>query len=253
MQLIDSHAHIYLPEFDADRAEVLQRAAEKGIATILMPAIDTTTHQQMLAVAAAWPQCRATMGLHPCSVKESYNQELAVVEEYLKARKFVAVGEIGLDFYWDTTFQQQQLEAFEIQIRWALHYNLPIVIHSRNSMDACIDVVSRFPGVRGVFHCFSGTVEQAERILGLRFYLGIGGVVTYKNAGLDGVIKAIGLDAVLLETDAPYLTPVPFRGKRNESSYLSLIAAKLAEATSLSMEDVAAITTQNAKKLFGLT
>ena len=252
MQLIDSHAHIYLPEFDADRAEVLQRAAEKGIATILMPAIDATTHQQMLAVEAAWPQCRAMMGLHPCSVKEEYKQELAVVEESLKSRKFAALGEIGLDFYWDTTYEQQQFEAFETQIRWALHYDLPVVIHSRNAMDACIDVVSRFPGVRGVFHCFSGTVEQARRLLDLHFYLGIGGVVTYKNAGLDVVIKAIGLDAVLLETDAPYLSPVPFRGKRNESSYLSLIAAKLAEATGLSIEAVATITTQNAKKLFGL-
>ena len=165
----------------------------------------------------------------------------------------MAVGETGLDFFWDRTFTKEQYESFQTQIELAKLYDIPVVIHSRNSMDACIDVVSRFPGVRGVFHCFSGTVEQAERILGLRFYLGIGGVVTYKNAGLDSVIKAIGLDAVLLETDAPYLTPVPFRGKRNESSYLSLIAAKLAEATSLSMEDVAAITTQNAKKLFGLT
>jgi len=253
MQFIDSHAHIYLPEFDADRNEALTRAAEKGIVQILMPAIDSTTHQQMLDTEAAWSHCRAMMGLHPCSVNDGYLQELALVENFLKDREFIAIGEIGLDFYWDTTFSKEQYQAFEIQIGYALQYDLPIVIHSRNAMDACIDVVRRYPGLRGVFHCFSGTVEQARQIMDLQFYLGIGGVVTYKKAGLDAVVQAVGLEAVLLETDAPYLTPVPYRGKRNECSYIPLVAAKLAEVTGLSLEEVAALTTGNSKKLFGLS
>jgi TatD DNase family protein len=253
MQLIDTHAHIYLPEFDADREAVLKRAADNGITHILMPAIDRTTHAQMLLAETAWPACHAMIGLHPCSVSEAYREELATVEAYLKQQPFVAIGEIGLDFYWDTTHQQQQYEAFEMQIQWALQHDLPIVIHSRNAMDACIEVVEKYPGVRGVFHCFSGTIVQARRLLALGFYLGIGGVVTYKNAGLDKVMEAIGLDAVVLETDAPYLAPVPHRGKRNESSYLLLVAQKLATITGRTLEDVAAITTQNAKKLFRLT
>jgi TatD DNase family protein len=253
MQFIDTHAHIYLPEFDADREVLLNRAAEKGVGRILMPAIDTTTHAQLLATEASWPQCSAMMGLHPCSVNEQFGNELTVVETYLKSRSFIAIGEIGLDFYWDATFKQQQYEAFETQIRWALQYDLPIAIHSRNALDDCIKVVGKYPGLRGMFHCFSGTVEQANRIMDLSFYMGIGGVLTYKNAGLDKVIQAIGLDAVVLETDAPYLTPVPHRGKRNESSYIPLIAAKLAEVTSHSIEDVAAITSQNATTLFRLT
>lgn len=253
MQLIDTHAHIYLPEFDSDREELLKRAAEKGITHILMPAIDTATHQSMLAVAAQWPQCQAMMGVHPCSIKENYKDELNVVETYLQDQKFTAVGEIGLDFYWDVTFKQQQYEAFEMQIEWAIQYNLPIVIHSRNALAECIDVVSNFPNAQGVFHCFSGTAEQAQRIMELGFYLGIGGVVTYKKAGLDNVLKAVGLEAVVLETDAPYLTPVPHRGKRNEPSYIPLIAAKVAEALNLPIELIATISTQNASKLFKLS
>lgn len=252
MQLIDTHAHIYLPDFNADRNAMLQRAAEAGITRILMPAIDSATHPQLLAVADAWPHCHAMMGLHPCSVTERYAEELAIVEAYWKSRRFVAVGEIGLDFYWDTTFKQQQHEAFETQIRWALYENVPIVIHSRQALDECIEVVRRHPGLRGVFHCFSGTVAQAQQIIDLQFYLGIGGVATYKKSGLDDVIKTIGLDAVVLETDAPYLTPVPHRGKRNESTYLSLVAQKLADVTGHTPEEVAAVTTQNAQKLFDL-
>lgn len=253
MQLIDTHAHIYLPAFDADRSEVLNRAAEKRVGAILLPAIDTATHEQMLSVAVQYPQCQAMMGLHPCSVQENYKKELAVVETYLKEGKFIAVGEIGLDFYWDTTFKQQQYEAFETQIEWALKYDLPIAIHSRSAMDECIEVVGNYVGLRGVFHCFSGTAAQAKQIMDLQFYLGIGGVVTYKKAGLDTVLQTVGLDAVVLETDAPYLTPVPHRGRRNECSYLPLIAAKIAEATDRSTEEVAAITTQNAMNLFNLS
>jgi TatD DNase family protein len=252
MQFIDTHTHIYLPEFDADRDAVLERAAHNGIDRILMPAIDTATHAQMLAVEAQRPGCSAMMGLHPCSITAAWEKELYVVEMHLQQRKFTAIGEIGLDFYWDTTFKPQQYEAFETQIRLAVQYGLPIAIHSRNALDACIEVVSNYPGVRGVFHCFSGTVEQARQIMELQFYLGIGGVVTYKNARLDKVMEAVGLDAVVLETDAPYLAPVPHRGKRNECSYLLLVAQKLAAVTGYTLEAVAALTTQNAKKLFGL-
>lgn len=253
MQWIDTHAHLYLPEFDADRNEIVRRAAAAGIKSILMPAVDAGTHQQMLLVEAAYPWCQAMMGLHPCSVTETYDEALATVEAYLTNRRFVAVGEIGLDFYWNTTFKPQQYEAFERQIGWALQQDLPIVIHSRNALDECIDVVRRHPGLRGVFHCFSGTAEQANQIMDLNFFLGIGGVVTYKKAGLDQVLQTVGLEAVVLETDAPYLTPVPYRGKRNESSYVPLIAGKIAMALNRTLEDVAMITTQNARKLFRLS
>jgi TatD DNase family protein len=253
MQFIDTHAHVYLPEFDADREAILTRAADNGITHILMPAIDITTHAQMLSVETAWPSCHAMIGLHPCSVSENNAGELAAVEAYIKNRPFLAIGEIGLDFYWDASHKQQQYEAFELQIQWAIQHDLPIVVHSRNAMDDCIEVVQKYPRVRGVFHCFSGTAAQARRLIDLGFYLGIGGVVTYKNAGLDKILEVIGLDAVVLETDAPYLAPVPHRGKRNECSYLVLIAQKLAAITGRPVEEVAAISTQNAKKLFRLT
>ena len=252
MQLIDTHAHLYLPEFDADREGIMARAKESGVEWILMPAIDSGTHAHLLKMEAQWLQCKSMMGLHPCSINETYTNELAVISSYLKQRSFIAVGEIGLDFYWDTTFKQQQYTAFETQIQWALDYNLPIVIHSRNALDECIAVVKNFPGVRGVFHCFSGTAEQAADIRFLGFFLGIGGVVTYKNAGLDKVMATMGLDGVVLETDAPYLAPVPYRGKRNESSYLPLVVRKLAESTMCSTTEVETITTQNARKLFKL-
>jgi TatD DNase family protein len=253
MRLIDTHAHIYLEDFDADRELIIQKAIESGIDTIIMPAIDAATHPQMLLVEATFPQCTAMMGLHPCSVKENFEAELDIVQDYLQQRSFVAIGEIGLDFYWDTTFTQQQYQAFETQVQWALQYDLPIVIHSRNAMDECIAVVKKYPGLRGVFHCFSGTVEQAQQTIELGFLLGIGGVVTYKNAGLDKVIAAIGIDKLVLETDAPYLAPVPFRGKRNESSYLQAITGKIASVTGHTIEEIANITTENAKKLFKLS
>jgi len=176
---------------------------------------------------------------------------LAIVGDHLKANKFSAVGEIGLDFYWDKTFTNQQYKAFELQVEWALAYQLPIVIHSRNAMDECIEVVKKYPAVRGVFHCFSGTVPQAQEIINAGFFLGIGGVVTYKNAGLDKVIAEIGIDHLVLETDAPYLAPVPHRGKRNESSYLMLIAQKISDITGKSLDEVAEVTSKNASILFG--
>lgn len=252
MLLTDTHAHIYLPEFNAGRAEMLHAAADKGISTIYMPAIDSTTHAQMLSVEAQFSQCIAMMGLHPCSVNEQYEAELALVESYLQQRPFAAVGEIGLDFYWDVTFKQQQYAAFEKQIDWAFQYDLPIVIHSRNAIDECIEVVQNHKGLKGIFHCFSGTEQQARRIIDAGFLLGIGGVVTYKNAGLDKVVAAMGLDHVVLETDAPYLAPVPYRGKRNEPAYLDAIAEKLVALTGKRKEEIAARTTENATKLFKL-
>jgi TatD DNase family protein len=250
MQLIDTHAHIYLPEFDADRSVLMQKAKEAGVQTIVMPAIDASTHLQMLATEKEYENCTAMMGLHPCSVKENYEEELRVVKKYTEERTFVAIGEIGLDFYWDTTHTAQQYKAFETQIEWALELNLPIVIHSRNAMDECIAVVKKYPGLKGIFHCFSGTVEQAQQIIDLQFLLGIGGVVTYKNAGLDKVVAQIGIDQLVLETDAPYLAPVPYRGKRNECSYLTLVAEKVAAVTGRTIDEVAAVTSENAIKLF---
>lgn len=252
MYLIDSHAHIYLNEFDADREAIVDHAQAAGVQQILMPAIDATTHDVMLAVEAEFPGCRAMMGLHPCSVKENYLEELEIIKNFLQQRQFVAIGEIGLDFYWDKTFVQQQFKAFHAQIRLALDNQLPIAIHSRNATDECIGVVRQYPGLRGVFHCFSGTTEQAEKIIALGFMLGIGGVVTFKNAGLDKVIEKVGLSHVILETDAPYLAPVPFRGKRNEPAHVPLVAQRLAQIAGVPAETVAEITSANTRKLFGL-
>jgi TatD DNase family protein len=248
--LIDTHAHIYLPEFDEDRDVILSGAQEAGVGAIYLPAIDSTTHEAMLQTEASYRFCKAMIGLHPCSVKEAYQSEIDTVKYYLQQRNFVAIGEIGLDFYWDKTFTQHQYEAFHLQIEIALAYDLPIVIHSRNAIDECIEVVSQYQGLRGVFHCFSGNEAQAKKIIGLNFLLGIGGVVTFKNSGLDKVIELVGLSSVVLETDAPYLAPVPYRGKRNEPAYTKLVAEKLSKLLALSIEEVARITSANAEKLF---
>ena len=256
MQLIDTHCHIYLDAFDADRAEMLERAAQQDIGRFYLPAIDSATHDAMIQLGDAYPdRCIPMMGLHPCSVKEDYQKELAIVEEWMNRRDFVAIGEIGLDFYWDKTFVQEQHIAFEQQMQWALDKNLPIVIHTRNAMQETINAVQPFAkkGLRGIFHCFSGSVESAQQITRMGFYLGIGGVLTYKNAGLPAALEQIGLEWMVLETDAPYLTPVPFRGKRNEPAYLEHVVAKLAETKGISIEEVAAVTTSNAQKIFQKT
>jgi len=255
MNLIDTHCHIYSSEFDIDRPAMIGRAEYEGITKMLMPAIDLSTHVQMLSLEKEFPgKCLSMMGLHPCSVKENYFDELAAVEEQFEKRPFVAVGETGLDFYWDLTYTKQQYEVFQRQIELALQYEIPIVIHSRNSTNECIDLVEKNQKgkLKGVFHCFSGSIEQALRITGLNFYLGIGGVLTFKKSGLDAVIGQMGLDHIVLETDAPYLAPVPFRGKRNECSYLKYVAGKLAEIMKLTVEEIAEITTANAKELFDL-
>ncbi|RYY20205.1 MAG: TatD family deoxyribonuclease [Chitinophagaceae bacterium] len=251
--LVDTHSHLYSEEFAVDIAEVMTRARKEGVAKIYLPSIDSSATDAMLHLEASYPEnCFAMMGLHPCYVKENYLEELELVKQWLSQRSFAAVGEIGLDYYWDRSFDQEQKEAFAIQMDLALQYSLPIVIHSRDSMDDSIKMVqSRSDaGIRGVFHCFSGTYEQAVKIIDMGFYLGIGGVLTYKKSGLAEVVEKLPMSALVLETDAPYLSPVPFRGKRNESSYLKHILSRLAEIKRLPEQEIAAVTTSNAEKLF---
>ncbi len=253
--MIDTHCHLYLDEFKTDIQEVINRANSAGVHKFYLPGIDSTEIEHMFLLEEKFPgTCFAMMGLHPCSVKENYLDELAIVKNWLDKRKFAAIGEIGLDFYWDKTYSRQQYEAFRLQIELSLHHKLPIVIHTRNAIQETIDVVKEFVsgGVRGIFHCFGGTVQQAAEIIDAGFYLGIGGVVTYKNAGLAEVLSKIDLQYMVLETDAPYLTPVPCRGKRNESSYLNYVAEKLAIIKKVSIEEIDEITTANAEKIFGL-
>lgn len=254
MPLIDTHTHIYLPEFDPDQAAMLLRAEKESVEKILLPAIDSETHGRLLDLEARFPAlCLSMMGLHPCSVKENFREELKIARDHLEARKFVAVGEIGLDFYWDKTFTDQQYAALHEQLEWAIHFDIPVSIHSRNATDECIKVVSAHQKgkLKGVFHCFSGDTEQAKQAIETGLYLGIGGVLTFRNSGLDKVMEHISLEHIVLETDAPYLAPVPFRGKRNEPAYLKYVVEKLANIKGLSQEEVAEITTANAKKLFG--
>lgn len=254
MIFTDTHCHLYSNDFSIDIDDVITRAESEGVKKFYLPAIDSTTHEQMIKLENRFPEkCSAMMGLHPCSVKENYLIELKVVEEWLNKRKFAAIGEIGLDFYWDKTYVIDQYEAFRKQIEWSLLYKLPIVIHTRNAMPQTIAVVKEFKskGINGIFHCFSGNYEEALEIIDMGFYLGIGGVITYKNAGLAEVIAKIDLKHLVVETDAPYLTPVPFRGKRNESSYLKYVIEKLAQVKSMTIQEVAAITTANAQKIFG--
>lgn len=252
MQLIDTHTHLYQPQFDHDRAQMIARAKAIGVERFYLPGIDSEVIDRMLQTEQDFPECIMMPGLHPCSVKENYKEELAIVEGWLGKRKFPAMGEIGLDFYWDKTFTEQQFEAFRIQIELALQYKLPIVIHTRNAMQETINLVREYQGrgLRGIFHCFSGSYESARQIVDAGFLLGIGGVVTYKNAGLPEVLSKFSVDHLVLETDAPYLTPVPFRGKRNESSYLQYVVAKLAEVYHCAEEEVAVATTANAQSLF---
>jgi len=255
MNLIDTHCHIYASEFDVDRSAMFARAEDEGITKMLMPAIDASTHEHMIQLEREFPdKCRAMMGLHPGSVKENYREELRIVEEWFEKRPFVAVGETGLDFYWDLTYSKEQYEVFQQQIEWAAQFDIPVVIHSRNSIDECIGMIAENQkgNLKGIFHCFSGSVEQAKKIIDLNFYLGIGGVLTFKKSGLDYVVEQLDLGNIVLETDAPYLAPVPFRGKRNECSYVKYVAAKLAEIKKMTIEEIANITTQNAIKLFNL-
>jgi TatD DNase family protein len=253
MKFIDSHAHIYLKEFSVDRTEMINKAKENGVEQIYMPNIDHTSIDDMLSLEeSSSGACVAMMGLHPCSVKKDFEKELYLVESWLNKRKFAAVGEIGTDLYWDKTFWSQQQEAFKIQVNWAKQHRLPVVIHCRESIDETIVMVESLKDehLRGVFHCFSGNLEQAKKIIDLGFYLGIGGVATFKNGGLDKVLPDIGLTNIVLETDSPYLAPVPHRGKRNEPAYITLIAERVAALMQCDLTEVALATTKNANSLF---
>lgn len=253
MKLIDTHCHLYVEEFKNDVDAVIVRAQAQGVEQFYLPGIDSESIPTMLALEASYPGvCKAMMGLHPCYVKENYLQELNMVQYWLEQRDFPAIGEIGLDYYWDTSFKTQQQEAFETQMGWAHERGLPIVIHTRNAMQETIEMVKPFAakGLKGIFHCFSGSYESAKQIVDMGFLLGIGGVITYKNAGLPKALENIGVEHLVLETDAPYLSPVPYRGKRNESAYLLHIAEVLAGAKGITVAELASITTANAIALF---
>ncbi len=250
---IDSHAHIYSNDFDHDRLDMMHRTDEQGVDKIFMPNIDHTSIDAMLDVEGKYPaKCFSMMGLHPCSVKNDFERELYIVESWLAKRKFAAVGEMGTDLYWDKTFWDQQVEAFTIQVAWAKKYKLPIVVHCRESMDQTIELVEKLQdgNLTGVFHCFTGDVIEAEKLIKLGFYLGIGGVATFKKGGMENVIPHIPLDRIVLETDSPYLTPAPHRGKRNEPSYIPLIGNRVAEIKNITVEELKSATTNNALKLF---
>ena len=251
--LIDTHAHIYHEDFLADRSDMLQRCMDQSVTKIFMPNVDHTSIDAMLELESrSSGQCIPMMGLHPCSVKKGFERELYLVEDWLSKRKFSAVGEIGTDLYWDKSLYDYQKEAFLLQVSWAKKYRLPIVIHSRESINETIELVQQMQdgNLSGVFHCFSGTTEQATEIIKLGFYLGIGGVATFKNGGLDKVLPDVDLKHLVLETDSPYLAPVPHRGKRNEPSYIPLVAKKVAELKNVSIDEVRNSTTENALKLF---
>lgn len=253
MKLIDTHCHLYVEEFKNDVDAAIARAQAQGVEQFYLPGIDSESIPTMLALEASYPGvCKAMMGLHPCYVKENYLQELNMVQYWLEQRDFPAIGEIGLDYYWDTSFKTQQQEAFETQMGWAHERGLPIVIHTRNAMQETIEMVKPFAakGLKGIFHCFSGSYESAKQIVDMGFLLGIGGVITYKNAGLPKALENIGVEHLVLETDAPYLSPVPYRGKRNESAYLLHIAEVLAGAKGITVAELASITTANAIALF---
>lgn len=254
--LIDTHSHLFLEEFAEDLPQVMERARQVGVTHIFMPNIDSTTIEPMLSVCEGYPDyCYPMIGLHPTSVNESYEQELAIVYERLSVpNNFVAIGEIGLDFYWDKTFLNEQLIAFEKQIEWALDYDLPVVIHSREAADYIYKVMQSYKNtpLKGVFHSFTGTAEEAARLLEFeRFMLGINGVVTFKKSSLPEALKVVPLERIVLETDSPYLTPVPNRGKRNESANVRNTLLKVAEIYGKNLECVAEVTSENALKVFG--
>lgn len=253
MQLIDTHTHLYVEQFENDQAATIERAIANGVEKFYLPAIDSETHEAMLTLEAKYQErCFAMMGLHPCSVKADYEKELKIVEDWIGKRHFCAIGEIGIDLHWDTTFFEQQKEAFTRQINWAKELDVPIVIHSRKSTWEVIEILraEKSDKLRGIFHCFGGTVEEAEAIINCGFLLGIGGVLTFKKSGLDKTMEAIDLEHIVLETDSPYLAPSPYRGKRNESAYVKLIAEKLAFIKEVDISEIAKITSDNAQKLF---
>lgn len=253
MFFIDTHTHLYLDAFDNDRHEAVERAIQKGVKYMLLPNIDSTSIEPMHELCKTFPvNCFPMMGLHPTSVKENWKEELQTVESKLREGNYYAVGEVGLDFYWDMTYRRQQETVLRRHIELAIELGLPLVIHSRKSIDEIVTIIKEMktPELKGVFHCFSGSPEQAQRIRELDFKLGIGGVVTFKNSKLGATIREIGIRHLVLETDSPFISPVPYRGKRNESAYVPLIAAHIAENFGISINEVAEITTENALRIF---
>ncbi len=255
MVFTDTHTHLYSSKFDNDRDEVIKNCIDKGINRLFMPNIDSSYIDKMMNLAKKYPQnCFPMMGLHPTAIKKNYTQELAIVEEWLTKFNFCAIGEIGIDLYWDKTFLPEQQEAFQIQIKLAKKYNIPFVIHCRNAFNEVFEILDELNDdkMKGLFHCFTGNIQQAKRIIDYgNFKLGIGGIVTFKNAGLAEVVEQIDLKHLVLETDAPYLAPTPFRGKRNESTFLINIAEKIANIHQTNIELVAKITTKNSVEIFG--
>ncbi len=251
--MIDTHSHLYLEEFRDDRQGMFDRARQAGVTRVYLPAINSESYEAMMETAAVSEGfCVPMMGLHPCYVETNYAKELELVEQRLQREKFAAIGEVGLDFYHSVEYREQQVEVFRHQIQLAIQYDLPIVIHSRSSLDECIKMIAEHGKgkVSGIFHCYGGDERQARKIIDLGFMLGIGGVVTYKNAGLATLVTRLPLESMVLETDAPYLAPVPFRGKRNETAYIRYVAEKVASLKGIDFEEVDEITTQNAKKIF---
>lgn len=255
MVITDTHTHLYSEAFDEDRDAVIQKALDAGVRRFFIPAIDSTYTDAMLDLESKYPEnVFLMMGLHPTHVKENYQEELTHVEQLFSKRNFYAVGEIGIDLYWDKTFLKQQQKAFVYQIRLAKKHKLPIVIHSRESFDEIFEILEQEKGddLFGIFHCFTGTLEQAHTAISYNMKLGIGGVATFKNGKIDQFLNEIDLKHIVLETDSPYLAPVPYRGKRNESSYIIKVLEKLSSIYGLSMEEIAAITTENSKQVFGI-
>ena len=255
MTLVDSHTHLYLEEFNLDRNEIIRKAIDSGVKYFFLPNVDSDTVVPLLNVSRAFPEnCFPMIGLHPTSVNENFKMEFSKISEWIGKEKFVAIGEIGIDLYWDKTFFAEQIEVFKNQLFLAKELNLPVVIHSRNSMNEIFQVLKdkAFCDIKGIFHCYSGNVIQAKKVVEMGYLLGIGGVVTYKNSILPDVIREVGINNIVLETDAPYLTPVPFRGKRNESSYINLIAEKVSEILNIDKSVVAEFTTRNALTIFGI-
>jgi TatD DNase family protein len=254
MIFTDTHTHLYSEEFSEDRDIMLQRAFDSGVSRLFVPAIDSSYTQKMYDLEAQYPEnVFLMMGLHPCYVKENYLEELVHVESELSKRKFAAIGEIGIDLFWDKTFLKQQQEVFTRQIQLAKQYKLPINIHCRDAFDEVLEILEqeKSPELWGIFHCFTGDINQANQAISCGMKLGIGGVATFKNGKIDQFLNEIDIKNIVLETDAPYLAPVPFRGKRNESSYVKLVAEKLSEIYNLPLEEIAAITTQNSINVFG--
>ncbi len=253
MILTDTHAHIYSEHYEQDREQMMLRAFDDGVSRFFVPAIDSSYFESMLSVEKLFPKnVFLMMGVHPTHIKENFREELDFAKKWIDKRNFYAIGEIGIDLYWDKTFLKQQQEAFKIQIEWAKEKNLPVVIHCRDAFDEIFEVLDEVKDEKlfGVFHCFTGNLEQAKRTISYNMKLGIGGVVTFKNGKIDKFINEIPIENIVLETDAPYLAPTPFRGKRNECSYLKLIATKVSEIYDISLEETAKITTKNSKDVF---